>query len=182
MTRLSFTRYGMPRVIRGECRGRRAAADVICHWCRSRCRAWRQPHQERPVLGLRQRRTTASITAVGIGTVDETTGAPSRHAERAHCRQSVGGAVAGLVVLVNATRSGRLTPVARLTALLERRHGDAIREIFQINPTALTAEEAQYLIGFRTTDEIRNRSVAARQETDRRLRAKTSDGLGREAG
>lgn len=103
-------------------------------------------------------------------------------AELAHYIQSGGGAVAGVVVLVNASRSGRLTPAARVTAILERRHGDAIREIFQIDPAALTAEEAQYLIGFRTVDEIRNRSVTARQETDRRLRAKASDRLGGEAG
>ena len=99
-------------------------------------------------------------------------------AELAHYIQSGGGAVAGVVVLVNAARSGALTPAARVTALLEKRHGNAIREIFQIDASALTAEEAQYLIGFRTVDEIRNRSVAARQETDRRLRAKAPDGLG----
>jgi len=103
-------------------------------------------------------------------------------AELAHYIQSGGGAVAGLVVLVNAARSGRLTPVRRVTTLLERRHGDAIREILQIDPAALTAEEAQYFIGFRTADEIRNRSLTARQETDRRLRAKASDRLGGETG
>ena len=103
-------------------------------------------------------------------------------AELAHYIQSGGGAVTGLVVLVNAARSGRLTPARRVTATLERRHGDAIREISQIDPAALTAEEAQYLIGFRTADEIRNRSLAARQETGRRLRAKAVDRLGGEAG
>jgi hypothetical protein len=103
-------------------------------------------------------------------------------AELAHYIQSVGGMVAGVVVLVNAARSGLLTAAVRVTALLERRHGDAIREIFQIDPAALTAEEAQYLIGFRTVDEIRNRSLAARQETDRRLRAKAPYRLGGEAG
>ena len=91
-----------------------------------------------------------------------------------------GGSVVGVVVLVNAARSGRLAPAARGTAMLERRYGDAIREIFQIAPAALTAEEAQYLIGFRTADEIRNRSLAAKQETDRRLRAKGIDWMGGE--
>ena len=103
-------------------------------------------------------------------------------AELIHYILSGGGAVAGLVVLVNAARSGRLTPPRRVTATLERRHGDAIREIFQIDAAALTAEEAQYLIGFRTVDEIRNRSFAARQETDRRLRARAVDRLGGETG
>jgi adenine/guanine phosphoribosyltransferase-like PRPP-binding protein len=103
-------------------------------------------------------------------------------AELAHHLQSAGGMVAGLVVLVNAARSGLQTPAARVTALLERRHGDAIREIFQIDPAALTAEESQYLIGFRTVDELRNRSLTARQETDRRLRSKAPHRLGGEAG
>jgi hypothetical protein len=103
-------------------------------------------------------------------------------AELAHYVQSGGGALAGVAVLVNAARSGRLTPAARVTAMLERRHGDTIRETFQIDPAAFTAEEAQYLIGFRTVDEIRNRSVAARQETNRRLRTKASHRLGGEAG
>jgi hypothetical protein len=100
----------------------------------------------------------------------------------AHSIQSSDGAVAGLVVLANAGRAGASKPAARITALLERRHGDAIREIFQINPAALTAEEVQYLTGFRTSDEIRNRSVTGRQETDRRLRAKAPHRLGGEAG
>jgi hypothetical protein len=77
---------------------------------------------------------------------------------------------------------GRLTPDRRVTMLLETRHGDAIREVFQIDPAALTAEEAQYLIGFRSADEIRNRSLAAKQETDRRLRAKGIDRMGGETG
>ncbi len=38
------------------------------------------------------------------------------------------------MVLVKAARPGRLTPARRVTATLERRHGDAIREIFQIDP------------------------------------------------
>jgi hypothetical protein len=38
--------------------------------------------------------------------------------------------------------------------MLERRYGDAIREIFRFNPAALTAEAAQYLVGFRTINEI----------------------------
>ena len=67
-------------------------------------------------------------------------------------------------------------------AALEKRYGDAIREIFGIDPATLTAEEARYLIGFRSADEIRNRSLAAKQETDRRLRAKGIDRLGRAAG
>jgi hypothetical protein len=47
-----------------------------------------------------------------------------------------------------------------------------ITEIFGIEPRALTANETDYLIGFRTVDEIRNRLVKARQEINNRLSAK----------
>jgi hypothetical protein len=60
--------------------------------------------------------------------------------------------------------------------MLQRRYGDAIREIFRIDPAAVTAEETQYLIGFGTVDEVRNRSLAAKQDTDRRLRARALSG------
>jgi hypothetical protein len=114
--------------------------------------------------------------------VDDVTTMGGTLAELAHYIQSGDGAVAGLVVMVNAARSDRLKPAGRITTLLERRYGDAIPEIFRIDPASLTAEEAQYLIGFRTTNENRNRSLTTKQETDRRLRAKASDRLGGEAG
>jgi hypothetical protein len=104
--------------------------------------------------------------------VDDVTTMGGTLAELAHYILAEGGIVAGVAVMVNAARSGRLTPDQSLVAELERRHGDAIREIFQVDPAALTAEEAGYLIGFRTADEIRNRSAKAKQETDRRLRAR----------
>lgn len=51
-------------------------------------------------------------------------------------------------------------------------HELKIEDILQIAPAALTANEANYLIGFRTADEIRNRLAKARKETDLRLRSK----------
>lgn len=93
-------------------------------------------------------------------------------AELAHYIQANGGIVAGVLVLVNASRSNRLVADKKLTTKLEERFGDAIRELFRVDPAALTAEEAQYLIGFRTADELRNRSLKARQETSRRLGAR----------
>ena len=114
--------------------------------------------------------------------VDDVTTMGGTLAELAHYIQANGGAVAGVVVMVNAARSGRLVPERRVIAALEKRYGNAIREIFGIDPAALTAEEARYLIGFRSADEIRNRSLAAKQETDRRLRAKGIDRLGGAAG
>jgi len=41
-----------------------------------------------------------------------------------------------------------------------------------IDPGALTANEASYLSGFRTADELRNRAAKAAKENDLRLRAK----------
>ena len=59
-----------------------------------------------------------------------------------------------------------------LAGKIQERYGHDIEAIFGIQPQALTADEAGYLIGFRTADEIRNRVAKARQETHLRLRAK----------
>jgi orotate phosphoribosyltransferase len=80
--------------------------------------------------------------------------------------------VIGSVLLVNAARSGRVIPDASTLQQLERRFGDDIRNLFQIEIAALTYEEARYLIGFRTVDEIRNRAAAAKQARIERLRSK----------
>lgn len=52
------------------------------------------------------------------------------------------------------------------------RFPDAIHHTFGIDPGALTANEASYLSGFRTADELRNRAAKAAEEIDLRLRAK----------
>lgn len=72
----------------------------------------------------------------------------------------------------HASLPGPLKPEAKTIRLLEKRYGHEITEIFGINPAALTANEASYLVGFRTADEIRNRLAKARQETHLRLRSK----------
>jgi hypothetical protein len=46
------------------------------------------------------------------------------------------------------------------------------RSNLRIDPGALTANEASYLSGFRTADELRNRAAKAAEEIDLRLRAK----------
>lgn len=45
---------------------------------------------------------------------------------------------------------------------LERRYGNEIRELFGIEPEALTAAEAGYLAGFRDADTLRDRAAKAR--------------------
>ena len=49
-------------------------------------------------------------------------------------------------------------------------HGQ--RPTFRIAPSTLTANEASYLSGFRTADELRDRAAKAAKENDLRLRAK----------
>ncbi|WP_156965960.1 phosphoribosyltransferase [Paraburkholderia bannensis] len=87
--------------------------------------------------------------------------------------QRGGGIPVAAIVLVNASRSGRLQADPKTIAILDKRGlGNEIRKIFNILPRALTADEAQYLVGFRSVEEIRGRSAKARQKTDLRLRAK----------
>ena len=49
--------------------------------------------------------------------------------------------------------------------------------IGRIHVDALTAKEAQLLVGFRAADEIRNRLLEAQQEVDLRLRSKGISGV-----
>ena len=93
-------------------------------------------------------------------------------AELANYIQLNGGLIAQVSVLVNAGRTKKLKPETKTIRLLEKRYGHEIAEIFGIDPAALTANEASYLVGFRTADEIRNRLAKARQETHLRLRSK----------
>jgi hypothetical protein len=55
---------------------------------------------------------------------------------------------------------------------LREKFPDAIHHTFGIDPGALSANEASYLSGFRTADELRNRAAKAAEEIDLRLRAK----------
>ena len=83
-----------------------------------------------------------------------------------------GGVVKGAVLLVNAGRLKQLVPDKRMLKKLKERYPNEIAELFGIEVDALTANEAEYLIGFRTIDEIRNRLAKAQKETDIRLRSK----------
>ncbi|CAQ70744.1 conjugal transfer protein TraN [Cupriavidus taiwanensis] len=104
--------------------------------------------------------------------VDDVTTMGGTLAELANYIQCHGAGVIAAIVLVCAGRSGRLVAPGRVIRELERRYGDEIRKIFGIATHALTADEAGYLIGFRTSDEIRNRRAKAEQETHLRLGAK----------
>ncbi len=93
-------------------------------------------------------------------------------AELANYIRMQGGMAVAVAVLINAGRIKGLQPTRKIIRELERRHGNEIAEIFGIVPGALTANEANYLIGFRSADEIRNRLVKAKKETYLRLRSK----------
>jgi hypothetical protein len=104
--------------------------------------------------------------------VDDVTTMGGTLAELADYIQHHGGLIAGVAVLVNASRSGRMFAHSGTVKQLSRRYGDEIREIFGIETRALTFDEAQYLIGFRSVEEIRGRVAQARQKTALRLRSK----------
>ena len=104
--------------------------------------------------------------------VDDVTSLGGTLAELANYIQSKGGIVHGVFVLVNAGRSKLFSPDKQTLKTLEARYGHELIEIFGISVNALTANEARYLVGFRTADDIRNRLAKAKQEIDLRLRSK----------
>ena len=93
-------------------------------------------------------------------------------AELADYIQQAGAMIAGVITLVNAGRIKGLRPKPSVIKKLQEMYQNEIYNIFGIEPIALTANEAQYLIGFRTADEIRGRLIKAREEIHRRLRSK----------
>lgn len=97
-------------------------------------------------------------------------------AELAHYIQIKGGFVRDIAVIVNAGRNKSLSPDIKTLRILNERFGNEIIEIFGIDINALTANEAQYLVGFRSSDEIRNRLIKAKKESNLRLRSKGISG------
>lgn len=104
--------------------------------------------------------------------VDDVTSLGGTLAELANYIQVFGGIVHDVVVLVNAGRDKALVPQKRFVQLIKERFNDEFTEIFGIQPAALTANEAKYLVDFPTIDGLRSRLASARQEIDLRLRSK----------
>ncbi len=104
--------------------------------------------------------------------VDDVTNMGCTLAEPANFIQCAGGIVVAVIVLVNAGRIKHFHPACHVINKIEKRFGNEIREIFGIIPAALTSNEAGYIIGFRSADEIRNRIAKAGKETNLRLRSK----------
>lgn len=109
--------------------------------------------------------------------VDDVTSLGGTLAELAHYIQFTGGFIQDVAVIVNAGRNKSLRPDLKTIKTLNERFANEIIEIFGIQVDALTANEAQYLVGFRTVDEIRNRLLKAKQEVDLRLRSKGIAGV-----
>jgi hypothetical protein len=104
--------------------------------------------------------------------VDDVSVMGSTIAELADYIRRNGGEVAGAVLLVNAGRSGVLSAPRAKVRLIERRFGDEVREIFGIEPAALTADEADYLGNFKDADQLRTTVATALRQRDARLRSK----------
>lgn len=105
--------------------------------------------------------------------VDDVTSMGTTLAELANYLLMNGGNIIGSILLVNAGRSEKFRAFEKHIRLLEERFGDEIKNILGIHTSALTANEASYLVGFRTADEIRNRCVKAEKETAKRLLSKS---------
>ncbi|MFG1417186.1 anti-CBASS Acb1 family protein [Xanthobacter sp. V0B-10] len=112
--------------------------------------------------------------------VDDVTVMGATVAEMAHHIRAGGGEVAGVVTLVNAGRSGRMATAPHRIREIERRFGDVVRQELHIDPRALTADEAQFLLNFRDADALRDRISSARDERVARLSSK--EGRGPEGG
>lgn len=94
--------------------------------------------------------------------VDDVVTLGGTFAELADYIQANGGEVAGFVALVNATRGSTMRPsTAQLAELTKRGLDDPIRQLFGIDPHALTRPEAGYLASFRGPDTLRARAHAA---------------------
>jgi hypothetical protein len=72
------------------------------------------------------------------------------------------------------SRTPTLKGSNKTVRLLEEHHSQDIRNIFGVEPAALTAPEAVYLAGFKSSDALRNRAAAAGQENERRASARAA--------
>lgn len=92
-------------------------------------------------------------------------------AELANHIRAQGGEVVGVATLVNASRTGQYAAKPVHSRLIEGRFGDEIRK-HGVEPSALTGDEAQYLLGFKDADGLRDSIAKATRERGERLRSK----------
>ncbi|WP_341893728.1 hypothetical protein [Ferrovibrio terrae] len=104
--------------------------------------------------------------------VDDVTTMGGTLADMASHIQAGGGKVVGTITLVNASREGVLVPKRHVLTQIERRFGDAVKDLFDIEPASLTADEARYILNFRDAEGLRGRAASAEGERNRRLSTK----------
>ncbi|TVR07396.1 MAG: hypothetical protein EA385_12915 [Salinarimonadaceae bacterium] len=103
--------------------------------------------------------------------VDDVSVMGSTVADMADHIQRGGGEVAGVVLLANAGRQGVLKADSATVTKIKGRFGDAIQELFGLDPDGLTANEAAYILNFRDADALRTRKSAADRQRADRIRA-----------
>jgi hypothetical protein len=84
-----------------------------------------------------------------------------------------GGIVVGAILLANCSRSRELKAKAQHLKIIEERYYETVKQLFSIAPSALTYDEALYVVGFRTSDELRSRAIAAENERKNRIASKS---------
>ena len=82
------------------------------------------------------------------------------------------GVSVGVVLVLGFERIQTLSSKQKTIDKLSGRLRNEIEEIFGIRTNCLKANESQYLIGFRTTDEIRSCHAKAKKEINRRRASK----------
>ncbi len=95
--------------------------------------------------------------------VDDVTVMGGTLAELAAHIQRGGGNVKGVVVLASDSRLHRLDPTPAQVRAIEERFGDTVRDEFGIEPRALTADEAYFVLGFKDADHLRAKLVEGGQ-------------------
>lgn len=110
--------------------------------------------------------------------IDDVTTMGNTLQELANHIRSGGGNVTGAVTLVNASRTGdNLSADPKTVRDVEGRFGNEVREIFGVEPGALSNSEARYLLNFKNADALRASSIAAVRERQLRLAAKGVSGF-----
>ncbi len=86
-----------------------------------------------------------------------------------------GGKVAGAVLFADASRNGIDGASNASVRKIKGRFGDAIREQFGVEPDALTASEAAYVLNFANADALRTTGSKAGREKGKRLGGRTAE-------
>ncbi len=86
-----------------------------------------------------------------------------------------GGKVVGAVLFANASRNGIDGASNASVRKIKGRFGDAIREQFGVEPDALTASEAAYILNFANADALRITGAKAGRERGKRLAGRIAE-------